>query len=633
MQSRRCITLIGTEPDTRQQATTLLAGVDPAAVLWVGPGDVAPGRGRGLLGRTQDAVVLSLHDGLSADVLAQCAGFIRGGGALILRVPPSPVPATGLAVEPAVPGDVTDRLWRRILSRFPPLPDPAPVRVPPPDTPGSADQAGAVAAIGQRLRDGAPALISLTADRGRGKSAALGLVAAGLGRPVVVSADHPDAAAEVFHFAAPARPRFVPPAALLAGGESGVILIDEAARLAVPLLDAIVRANPEAAIVFATTLRGYEGTGRGFELRFLADLERYGRPVLHTRLRTPIRWSPDDPLEGRILEALALDAEPASGVVGEEPVPVVLDRDRLAADPVLLRDLFGLLIHAHYRTTPEDLHRILDAPNLTLHAMLAGGRVVAACVVAAEGGLSAARCRQVAAGQGRIRGHALPDTLMSHAGQPDAGRLTMIRSVRIATHPEHRRRGLARRLVAAVHDHHRPDLFGTLFGATPEIIQFRRELGYALVRVGAARGSRTGEPTAVMIRPVTPAAAALVAALSADLAVELPGLVTLMAAEGPLSPALVAAFSAALPPAGEPDPARLAARVHSYLSGPCHFEAAAFALRQAVLSADLAVLPERERALVVGRVVERRSWAAVAAGESVPATQKALRRALRRLLE
>ena len=629
---RRCITLTGTDRSTRSHAEALVA--DLASVLWVGSDDTPPRRVRRLLGASHDAVVLSLHDGLSADVLAQCAGFVRGGGALILRAPPTPVPSPALAAAPFTTADVTTRLWQRILRRFPADPDPVPITPPPAITAGTPEQAATVAALHAVLSAASPALVSLTADRGRGKSAALGLAIRHLKRSVVVSADHPDAAAEVLRFASPAAPRFLPPAALLKPTGAAVILIDEAARLSVPLLDAIVRANPAACIVFATTTRGYEGTGQGFVLRFLVGLSRYGRPIHHHTLSAPIRWSSDDPLEGAIFEVLSLSATPAASVGEGRAAPILLDRDQLAAAPQLLSDVFGLLLHAHYRTTPEDLHRILDAPNLRLHAMLKGERVVAACLVAIEGGLSAECCDQIARGAHRIRGHALPDTLMSHASQPMAGRLTMIRSVRIATHPDHRRRGLAAALVASIHDHYQPDLFGTLFGATPPVMRLRRRLGYRLVRVGAARGSRTGEPTAVMIRPVSAAATALVADLQADLAAELPGLVALMAAEGPLSPALVSAFGAGLPEACVPDPDRLAARLTSYLSGPCHFEAAALALQHAVMDADLSALSAIERGLITDRLVVPVSWAAAAskACMSVPAAQRALKRALRALL-
>ena len=57
-------------------------------------------------------------------------------------------------------------------------------------------------------------------------------------------------------------------------------------------------------------------------------------------------------------------------------------------------------------------------------------------------------------------------------------------------------------------------LGGRLAGAqrlaadTAALLAFRRHVGYALLRGGASRGTRTGEPAAVMVRPVSAAAKA-----------------------------------------------------------------------------------------------------------------------------
>src|SRR5690606_38647685 len=123
--------------------------------------------------------------------------------------------------------------------------------------------------------------------------------------------------------------------------------------------------------------------------------------------------------------------------------------------------------------------------------------------------------------------------------RPEAGTLMMVRSVRIITHPALRRHGLARALVDHVHGHYAPDLFGTMFGATPELVAFRRAVGYELVRLGASKSARAGEPTAVMVRPVSARASRLVADLRADLARDLPIQLALIAAdEHGLDPAL-----------------------------------------------------------------------------------------------
>lgn len=49
---------------------------------------VPAARTRQLLGQSFDAVVLDLHDGVAADTLGRCHGLVRGGGALILCLPP-----------------------------------------------------------------------------------------------------------------------------------------------------------------------------------------------------------------------------------------------------------------------------------------------------------------------------------------------------------------------------------------------------------------------------------------------------------------------------------------------------------------------------------------------------------------
>ena len=68
-------------------------------------------------------------------------------------------------------------------------------------------------------------------------------------------------------------------------------------------------------------------------------------------------------------------------------------------------------------------------------------------MIAKEGGLSEAVCEDIYWGKQRIRGHALPETLISHSGRMEAGRLSFIRSVRIAVHPRLRRLGLATKLI------------------------------------------------------------------------------------------------------------------------------------------------------------------------------------------
>lgn len=291
--------------------------------------------------------------------------------------------------------------------------------------------------------------------------------------------------------------------------------------------------------------------------------------------------------------------------------------------------MFGLLVEAHYRTTPADLARVLDAPNLAVHAALAGGRVVGVALRALEGGLPDALLDRLAAGE-RLRGHALPETLVSHSGAREGGGLRWVRSVRLATEADRRGEGVAAALVRHVEASEDVDGYGTLFGATAALVRFRRSLGYAVVRLSASRGARSGEPSVVMLRARSPAAAALVARLRADLARDLPAQLALAAADGgaPLDPALVDQLTADLPAPAPVDPGAVAA----FLRGRPH-EAAVSALEALVAAADLGALDPADRALVVGRVAERRAWTALVPPAEVPAAMRRLRRAIAALVE
>ncbi len=644
----------GTPDETRARAADLVRA--QRDVLWVSardPGATPPPEVKRELGRSYDAVVLDLHDALDADVIGQSHGLVWGGGALVMRLPPAgeaPSEARArLVVEPFVAADVGLRFFarvERVFGRAPPsgaAPD-APL---PPATRverGTSEQAEVADVLARALRAREPQLAALLSDRGRGKSSALGLALRNHPGQVAVCAGQAESTSEIFRFAfgdprvrREGRVRFVPPAELAhADTRYDAIVIDEAAQLPVPRLREITARHASTTIAFASTARGYEGTGRGFVLRFLAQLRADPRPLRELRLDAPIRWSAGDPLERAVFDALLLDAQPAPAPA--QPAAAlthaVLDKDALARDEARLRELFGLLVHAHYRTTPSDLHRLLDAPNLRVHALLDGARVVAASLVALEGGLDPERCAALARGAARIRGHALPDTLVCHSGRVDAGSLRMIRSVRIAVHPDARRRGLGRALVDHVHATYAPDLFGTVFGATAELLAFRRQSGYALVRVGASRGTRTGEPAAVMLRPVTPAARALVADLRADLARDLPLQRALLAGELALDPALEAALAEGLPPPAPLDDARLEAIVRAYVGGPRPFEAAAYAVSAFVERHADALDGLDGAALIEARVRQRASWAEaarVAGFPSVPAAMRALRRAVRAL--
>jgi tRNA(Met) cytidine acetyltransferase len=637
MRHRRLLHLVGPPEDTAARAADAVSALEPSEVWWVGvdpPPGVSPTPVHTLrqqLGRSADAVVLDLHDGLDADRLAAAHGFVRGGGILVLRWSVEPPAPPRLRLPPWPATAVGRRLERRVRAPHE-VPDHAPsARVPRPTT-GTTAQAEGVRRLRSLLRGG-PCIAALTARRGRGKSTAVGMALAAHLR------DHPDAVARLTgpHERAVGVVRqqvalpYTDPLDLLDEPRVDVLAIDEAAALSVPLVRQLVARHPHAVVLLSTTVGGYEGTGNGFALRLLASLEGGPRPVHRLTLDPPIRWDPDDPLEAWLDQRLLLGddplAAPAEGAVACRHVPA----DELAADEGLLHEVFGLLRHAHYRTTPADLHRMLDGPNLDVHVAQVGDRVAGVCLTAREGSLDEALVARMATGGARVRGHALADTLVCHGRQEEAGRWQLLRSVRIATHPELRRRGVARSLVDHVH-RHAPDadLVGTLFGATRGLLRFRRACGYRLVRLGASRGSRTGVPAAVMVWPRSERARAMTDRLQQQLARDLPLQLRLLHGDGelPLPEGLADELAAGLPPVTPYTPALARPLLHAYVQRAVPFEVAASAVRWWRRAGARAV-GAADETLLDARLEQGRSWVGLARDLGYPSVKEAMR-AMRR---
>ena len=378
--------------------------------------------------------------------------------------------------------------------------------------------------------------IALEADRGRGKSSAAGLAAGSLaaaGRDVLVTAPAFDNATPVFTRAEQlldrldvlstaantdppkltsttgGRIRFRTPPETTALAETvDVVIADEAAAIPVGRLESLLAA-PAAA--FCTTVHGYEGTGRGFAVRFRDRLAESRHTVDTVELSEPIRYARGDPVESWLFRTLLLDAQPPVDQLVAEATPETvtyrrLTQDDLAGDEQLLRSVFGLLVVAHYRTEPTDLVRLLDAPNLEVRALEHEGHVVSVAVLAREGGLDADLRAAMYEGQ-RVRGNMLPDVLTSQLRDEAAAEPVGYRVMRIATHHAARSTGLGSHLLDQCYAEFddQVDWLGVGFGATPQLLDFWRANGYRTVHLSITSNDRSGEHSALMLRPCSDA--------------------------------------------------------------------------------------------------------------------------------
>jgi len=495
-------------------------------VLWSGP-DPAANLGndrslslttvlsaRGVLGSEFDVVIMDALKGFDCDTFAALAGTITGGGMLLLLTPEL-------------------EQWRkksRFLHRFVSLlyAQTEVLKVPAasvqtrllsqPDADQSFDRlqqqnrllAELTATVADRLKHGAVKVTLLSADRGRGKSAALGIFLARtlcLPKPpsVLVSAPSKRAVNVLYrHFNAAradnplAEPRFCPPDQLLTN-QADLLIVDEAAGIPLSLLRAA--ASRYRHVIFASTIHGYEGAGRGFSLRFAQLLRRDNIKLQQLTMHRPVRWLEGDPIEAFCHQALLLDAPlPALPTAHTLEVDTLhcryIPAKKLSGDDVLLRQVYGLLIQAHYRTTPSDLQHLLDGDNLKVFALFDGELLVAAALLAEEGPFHDLSLRQaILASRRRPFGHLLPQLLAQYTMIVAALDVRFARIVRIAVHPQLQGRGIGSRFLHELELYccnAHIEVLGAMFGAVPDTVRFWQKNGFDALHLGFRRQSSSG---------------------------------------------------------------------------------------------------------------------------------------------
>ncbi|MEM4788826.1 MAG: tRNA(Met) cytidine acetyltransferase TmcA, partial [Ignisphaera sp.] len=292
-----------------------------------------------------------------------------------------------------------------------------------------------------------------------------------------------------------------------------VVAVDEAAGIPVPLLHKIWQRFRRT--IFATTIHGYEGAGRGFSVRFLKRLKEDPKTKLIIyEMEEPIRYSINDPIEKWVFRVLLLDAEPDElteedlrYIEKKEFTYLVLDPDNLFTleNESILRKLFGIYVLAHYRNEPDDLGMIADAPHHSVRGLaLPNGKIVAAAQLAEEGPIADEHLDSLLRG-GRIPGNIIPDRLLKHGRLRDIATGKGWRIVRIAVHPDVQSRGIGSYLISMLVKESIErgyDWIGSGFGATEELLRFWLKNSFIPIHISPDRNPVSAEYTVLVVRPL-----------------------------------------------------------------------------------------------------------------------------------
>jgi N-acetyltransferase 10 len=379
--------------------------------------------------------------------------------------------------------------------------------------------------------------ITLTAARGRGKSAALGLamaaaVAYGYAN-IFVTSPTPENLKTLFEFVfkgfdaldyqehidyelvQSTNPEFnkaiirvnifkehrqtiqyIHPSDSLKLGQAELVVIDEAAAIPLPLVKNLL--GPYL-VFMASTINGYEGTGRSLSLKLIQQLRQQsssftdnnveirkqiqqsasGKMLHELQLNESIRYASDDSVEKWLNELLCLNCSQISSDAvyfskqSGCPVPdacelYYVNRDTLFSyhkvSEMFLQRLMSLYVSSHYKNTPNDLQMLSDAPAHHIFCLLGpivnsktlSGLPEILCVVQVclEGELSEQSVIDNFQRGKRASGDLIPWTISQQFQDNDFPKLAGARIVRIATHPEYQGMGYGKRAMKLLKEYY-----------------------------------------------------------------------------------------------------------------------------------------------------------------------------------
>lgn len=523
--ARRLLVISGDTHWSEQQAQKWKALLNGD---WLCIGDMShnglcckPAAYRTLLGREFRHAIFDARHAFHTEAFATLTGVLVAGSWLLLLVPPWTIwPSTvdndalrwNNGADPIATPHFIAHLQRQILSdtRLVIMRQDFPLRILPlpARTDWQPDNISEQQHLLQQLLTAPPGVTVLTAPRGRGKSALAGMLARDWPGKCWITAPTRMSTAVLAKFAGDAG-HFFAPDALLAHcthprpRQTDWLLIDEAAAIPTPLLMRLISYFPR--VLLTTTVDGYEGTGHGFWLKFCASLPKAKFLTLHN----PLRWAANDPLETLLNNSLLLEEPKENVVVGAFSFQR-LEQTEWQTHPQSMMALYQLFVSAHYRTSPLDLRRMMDASGMHFWMAHCQQRCIAALWLVDEGSLSDELALTIWAGLRRPQGNLVAQSLVAHAGFLEAAQMRSQRVSRIAVLPSWRRKGMGRQLItASIADSVDLDFLSVSFGYTDELWQFWRTCGFYLVRIGTQREASSGCYSAIALLPLSTAGATL----------------------------------------------------------------------------------------------------------------------------
>ncbi|HFE37520.1 MAG TPA: tRNA(Met) cytidine acetyltransferase, partial [Gammaproteobacteria bacterium] len=452
------VLIAGEYQERSQLAEKFLDQFEQKTTIWVS-GQTQPAfskptklKANNVIGKEYQLIIYDIEYNFEPNLFAALSGTLCGGGLMLVLSPP----VKNWIIEQQKQANWFTWRFIKILSTSPRCPNittgsirtesPHFLRDQRPSAskhPLLAQQALAIQKIVQVVRGHRNRPLVLLADRGRGKSAALGIAASQLlasgVQNILLTSPSMEACTIVFkhlklNLASASFPkgqvitnnaalRFISPDSLVKTLPStNLLLVDEAAGIPTATLALITQKY--ARIVFASTIHGYEGSGHCFSIKFFEHLDRLTPNWKKFELTSPVRWAQADPLEALSNQLFLFSSqekqEPDTAHKISNPAIQQISAENLVKNEGLLNQLYALLSSAHYRTQPSDLLHLLNDANIVIFLMQENKQLIAAAFATSEGCLEQDIGKQIYLGNRRLKGNIIPQTLATHPGIENA---------------------------------------------------------------------------------------------------------------------------------------------------------------------------------------------------------------------
>ena len=315
-----------------------------------------------------------------------------------------------------------------------------------------------------------------------------------------------------------------------------LVLVDEAAAIPVYLLEQLLFHHSR--LVFASTIHGYEGAGRGFTVKFQQTLAASFPQWRSLHINEPIRWRSGDPLEQLVFDACLLNAELTSVCNYRQHSNLAIDitqfefkyftAEALLANEGLLRQVFSVLVTAHYQTKPSDVQMLLDNKQVRLVCLMSAEEgveeVIAVALLIHEGkfnkqGITEAELIAVNNAKRRLRNNFIPQSLLTQCGVEQAFDYHYLRVMRIAVHPQLQHQGVGSLFLNEITSFAKAqgaDFLASSFGATKPLLAFWLSADFKIGRIGFSQDKASGEQSALVLKSLSENSAELLTTINTE---------------------------------------------------------------------------------------------------------------------